>query len=392
MPGSGPRVPPELGFRLPSRDPKLGTRNPPSRFATYFTRHGWVHALLLLSVWLFLFPFFWMLATSMKTDEELADNALVPQILTFRPVSPYVKAPIAPTKPSDVTSKRWDEMLPQLTSMASAAIARYQKTQPPQASIDKFDDEAHRASAASRLVNDLVAKIDRRLWIAQTDKPLIDEFRSMLTDDAISSALSDALARLELFTFQIRTLDLHIYNLTEGPDFADTWRVESGRGKLFKTGNTTRLSYHFDSPSSEPIVLRHDFRLPPGVKSADLHKLILSTGADNSWHRVNAIFDVGGNRWESDAAIAIAQYRPLSLLFQPPTFDDELMRAKVWTSLKKTGPSPPSSDATVAGEGEPATLRITITPSSTIWPAAAAASTLPRRKSIASSTRCETGC
>jgi multiple sugar transport system permease protein len=307
-----------------------------------------------------------MLATSMKTDEELADNALVPEILTFRPVSPYVKKPITPVKPSDVTTKRWDEMLPQLTSMASAAIARFQKTRPPQASIEKFDDDAHRASAASRLVNDLVAKIDRRLWIAETDKPLIDEFRSLLTDDAVSAALSDALARLELFTFQLRTLDLHIYNLTEGADFADTWHVESGPAKLFKTGNTTRLSYHFDSPASDPIVLRHDFRLPPGVKSADLHKLILSTGADNSWHRVNAIFDVAGERWESDAAIAIAQYRPLSLLFQPPTFDDELMRAKVWTSLQKTGPSPPSSDAKIAGEGEPATLRITITPSSTI--------------------------
>ena len=367
VPGSAVRVP-DKDPHAPSRDPRSQTRNPkePSRFARYFTRHGWIHVLLLLGVWMFLFPFFWMLATSIKTDEELADNAMLPEFVTFHPASPYVRPVVEPQKPGDVSAGRWKEMLPSLTDMAAAAIAKYQHGQPPEPSVASFDAAELRKSAASRLVGGTVARIDRRLWTEPADKPLRDEFRAQLTDQAVAGALSDALARFEFFTFQLRTLDLHIYNLTEGPQFADTWQVESGPAKLFKTGDTTRLSYQFDSASSEPVVLRHDFQLPAGVKSEDLHKLIISTGADNSWHRIYVTLDTGGDRWESDACVPIAQYRPMSLLFQPPTFDDELMRAKVWTSLRKTGPAPAPSVAASNDQGEPATLRMIIRPSSTL--------------------------
>ena len=76
---------------------------------------------------------------------------------------------------------------------------------------------------------------------------------------------------------------------------------------------------------SEPIVLRYDFRLPPGVTPENLHKLNLTVLSDNSWHRVDCTLDCDGQRWQSDECDYLAQYRPMSLLFQPPTFDDELM-------------------------------------------------------------------
>src|SRR6059058_5090033 len=79
-----PRLAPE-----PARDAEPTTYRRRGRFAVYFTKHGWVHALLLLSVWLFLFPFFWMLATSVKTDEELMSTDILPTIEHFRPTSPY---------------------------------------------------------------------------------------------------------------------------------------------------------------------------------------------------------------------------------------------------------------------------------------------------------------
>src|SRR4051794_38472468 len=78
----------------------LATRpsNRRSRFATYFTTRGWVHALLLLSIWMFLFPFFWMLATSVKTDEELTESRVLPQVVRFVPSSPYVRPAVDPVK------------------------------------------------------------------------------------------------------------------------------------------------------------------------------------------------------------------------------------------------------------------------------------------------------
>src|SRR3954451_9799811 len=87
-----------------------------NRFAVYFTKHGWIHALLLLSVWLFLFPFLWMLGTSVKTDDELTSASILPEIPAFRGASPYVRSLPPPQRPTDTTISRWNEMLPALTS------------------------------------------------------------------------------------------------------------------------------------------------------------------------------------------------------------------------------------------------------------------------------------
>src|SRR4051812_42175591 len=90
-----------------------------SSFGRYFVRSGWIHALLLLSVWMFLFPFLWMLATSVKTDEELAESSIIPAPVIFRPDSPYVRKAIEPARPIDASPERWKEILPQLMDIAS---------------------------------------------------------------------------------------------------------------------------------------------------------------------------------------------------------------------------------------------------------------------------------
>lgn len=359
--------PPAPGAPLPK--PELGSRQSEyrgrSRFAVYFTRYGWIHALLLLSVWMFLFPFFWMLGTSMKTDEELLNPSILPEVVHFRPSSPYVRKVLDPQKPSDVETARWEQMLPRLMDVATTAIQKYQAAHPPVPSIAGFNADHHREAAAKLLTATAVRKIDRRLW-AGADGPLLDSYRAFLTDSAIADALTNSLADIGLNSFELGTLDLHTFVLAKGKDFASSWRVESGPGKLFADGDSTMLSYHFDSASSEPVVLRYDFRLPDGVKPDDLHKLTLATGSDNSWHRVTATLDVAGTRWASDEASYIAQYRPASFIFQPPSFDDTVMRAKIWVSLKKIGASPEVPATEVAGPGIPATFRLILTPSSTL--------------------------
>src|SRR4051794_16414121 len=66
--------------------------------ARYFVHHGWVHLLLLSGIALFLFPFVYMFATSLKTDEELTESGWFPAIPRFAPVSPRVRAAAAVAK------------------------------------------------------------------------------------------------------------------------------------------------------------------------------------------------------------------------------------------------------------------------------------------------------
>ena len=41
------------------------------RLGRYVASRGWLHLTLLVGVGIFIFPFVWMVATSLKTDEEL---------------------------------------------------------------------------------------------------------------------------------------------------------------------------------------------------------------------------------------------------------------------------------------------------------------------------------
>ena len=69
--------------------------------------------LLLLASWMFLFPFVWMLATSVKTDEELMEPGILPPIEHFRPEQPVpcadgVRADLA-GPPTVTIAQRWDQ-------------------------------------------------------------------------------------------------------------------------------------------------------------------------------------------------------------------------------------------------------------------------------------------
>jgi multiple sugar transport system permease protein len=213
---------------------------------------------------MFLFPFFWMLVTSLKTDEELTTSRWLPALPTFRADSPYARP----------------------------------------------------------------------------------------------AGADDSLARFELRGVQLRTLDAHLHNLCSGADVARTWTVESGDAKFVATNdNATRVEYHFASPDDPPIVLRYEFDFP--AAPSKLHKLILAIKSDDSWHRLDATLDLGGQRWTSQATTYLAQHRATSILLQPPTFDDQTLQPKVWVPLRV-------ESGQLNESNRRAVLRIILTPSSTM--------------------------
>jgi len=75
--------------RAEATTPIAAPRPQIGRFRRYLLTRGWAHALLLFGSAMFLFPFFWMVITSLKTDEELAESRWLPAIPRFRAHSPY---------------------------------------------------------------------------------------------------------------------------------------------------------------------------------------------------------------------------------------------------------------------------------------------------------------
>src|SRR5687768_611401 len=113
-------------MRLPieedsNRQSAIGNR----KFFSYFVRYGWAHLLLLTGALIFLFPFFWMLLTSFKTDEEIAEGGWLPAIPTYRASSPYTRRAVEVHKPANVSEEAWDAWLPVLRPRAVAAVEDY---------------------------------------------------------------------------------------------------------------------------------------------------------------------------------------------------------------------------------------------------------------------------
>src|SRR5260370_15040826 len=96
------------------------------RFGRWVVAKGWVHLLLLIGVGGCLYPLVWMFMTSIKTDEELTQDAVVPAVPVFRDHSPYVRNEADIVRPGDVEAPRLETILPTLrqltTSLALSAL------------------------------------------------------------------------------------------------------------------------------------------------------------------------------------------------------------------------------------------------------------------------------
>jgi multiple sugar transport system permease protein len=315
-----------------------------TRVARWTATKGWVHALLLVAVGVCVYPMLWMFMMSIKTDEELGRDELVPNVPVFRDCSPYVRTAADVVKPTDVDAARFAASLPTLRELTtSIALAGLPADVP--ASVDR---QAWAASAGSALLNGALDRMPKQVW--EEGLPAITtQFRSLLTPEVVAGAVSDQLLRVELSALTLRTLDGHLFNA------ASTWRVADGQADLVATGNGQRLDYRFASGADTPVVLVRDFELPEGVEPADIHKLVLSVRADDSWHGLSATLDVGRIRWESTRTTYLAQNRSQSISFQPPTFDDTTIRARTWVPLRAIG---------VSDRTRNARLTLILTPSS----------------------------
>jgi multiple sugar transport system permease protein len=319
----------------------------------YIVEHGWIHLTLLTGIAIFLFPFVYMIATSFKTDEELTDTSWFPAVPHFESTSPRVRARPAVMRPTEAPAEVWEKVLPQLLQVTRKAV----DAAPLPAGASAVDAEAYRASATEFIVARIVPRLNLDLWTGEPAK-IIEAYQAALQPDLITSALDDRLARLEIRGLQARSMDSHIYNLSPGGEVASTWKIESGNAKFVPAKDSAILRYQFESSSSKPIVLRCDFDYP--ADPATFHKLIFSIKPDDSWHKVDATLDLGGVHWVSNNTKYLGTTRNQSLLFQPPSFDDTTDRKRIWVGMTRSGAAPATTSPSNA------TLRVTISPSSTV--------------------------
>jgi ABC-type glycerol-3-phosphate transport system permease component len=323
----------------------------------WFARKGWVHLTLLSAVGIFIFPFVWMVGMSMKTDDEAVSGQLLPAVPVFRADSPVIRPPITPQQPQDVTTTRWKTLLPQLLHEAHARLPQTPPTTAGNVNIPDLRD-----AAAQELTAKTIDKLPEKLW-AQGDGAVITGFEKLLDQpdghSEVTGAVDAQLARLEFLGLSVHSTDAEIFNIAAGDQIARQWHVESGPGELLPAGkDSSYLQYHFASSSDAPVVLRADF--DAHVTPENLQSMVVSIKGDDSWQKIDATLDLGNQRWKSGLTYYVAQYRPASIIFQPPSFDDTSGRPRVWIPLSPDGHAVENAGPTHA------TLRLVISPSSTL--------------------------
>jgi len=321
------------------------------RFGRWVAARGWIHVLLITGVVGCIYPIVWMFMTSIKTDEELGKSEMAPALPMFRSQSPYVRDGVEVAKPDDVDPSRFAAALPRLREVAKTTVS----SSVPNDTPSSIDSDRWASSAASVLLNRALAQMPKQVW-DESAELVISRFRELLTPEASKLALSEQLCRLELSALTLRTLDGRLFKLGSGGAFAG-WQVASSAASLVPIGDAVRLDYRFQSGADSAIVLTYDFTLPDGVEASDIHKIFLSLRPDDSWHGLGATLDVGKTHWKSTRTTYLAQNRPQTISFQPPTFDDTTIRARTWVSLRADG----SSDRI-----RNARLELVLSPSSTL--------------------------
>jgi multiple sugar transport system permease protein len=321
----------------------------------YFARGGWAHVVLLAGVGVFLLPFVWMVAMSLKTDDEAGEADFWPAVPTFRAASPAVRPTAARQPPDGATPERWKAIEPVLLTRAAALVA----ARPLPAGGDAVDPGALRSAAAAAVVDAAADQMRATVW-AEPDAAITAAFDAVATPEVVDGALNEHLGRLEITGLEVHDEATRAYPVVPKGAVLTAFHVESGAGQLLPlpNGGGAYLKYHFASGSDAPVVLRADFTAP--VAPADLHNLVLSYRGDDSWHRIDATMTVGDAAWASTLTTYVAQYRQAAITFQPPSYEDESYQNKTWVPMR------PTAEATDARPGLHATLRLTLSPSSTL--------------------------
>src|SRR5215218_7396378 len=183
-----------------------------SRIGRYLAGHAWAHLLLLSGIAIFLFPFVYMLATSLKTDEELTGTDWFPTLPQFQPASPCVRATPAVAKPLEASEEKWAAVLPALRRITREAV----DAAPLPVGAADVDANAYRAAATEFLLAATVPRLNLDLWSTPTagtpgaaasvgnssaappgdTSKLEAAYKAAITPVAVADALDNRLARL----------------------------------------------------------------------------------------------------------------------------------------------------------------------------------------------------
>ncbi len=286
-----------------------------------------VYALLVGGAGVFSLPFLWMVTTSVKVDRELFSPGLdlLPELPRPRLDSPYITTSRVSTgdeKPDPAVLAGLERLvarrcrgivpedLPEQDWLAGLALALHAKLLrllpeeiwdgPPEALIRAADE-----AAADRVLEDLLARIQRRLCLGQL------RVRSSAFEE-------EELARGLPFSQRLRVLTPKVATLS---DMAE------------KTVPYASVSYDFRNGDRIVLGNTFDIRFDP----ARLQRVQLYLKPDDTWHELDLTVEAAGVRYRAERTVPLANETWTMVTWQKPGPDDRSTKIRTWVLLREDG-------------------------------------------------------
>ncbi len=304
---------------------------PTSARAARRLRDFWIYALLIGGSAVFMWPFLWMASASVKLDREhFADGAgLLPQRPVPRAASPYVEE----RRVAGYEHERLEEQVPHLVAGLRAHAIVWPEGVDANQALDLLARGLFR-----RLAGFAAAE-----WWELPEQELAARLGSLLTPSMIEAERA-ALGRGLVFGQLVAlSYDLEEQTLVAPQAAAEAWTLSGpARAAFLPAASEPGVAAQgrllaYDFAEGDRVRLVGAFAL--GFAPGRLHRLQLALRADDTWHALHFLVEVGGRRYRAERPADLGDAQWTTISWQPPGPDDLTNKQKIWTLLRDEGPA-----------------------------------------------------
>ncbi|MGB0990852.1 MAG: ABC transporter permease subunit [Akkermansiaceae bacterium] len=338
------------------------------KFWQFLSGKGFLWLILLSCSAIFLFPFLWMILSSVKTDEEVNKGEFWPSMPEFQPHSPYIITAEKPTKPDDLTDEQWSSLLKKFSQHAKQIVAQDELR--PRLLPDADENQKLIDEVTQFLVKRGMEKMSQQVWAEKEDAIMAAFITALNAGGGVRVELDKAYnkihARLVLHSVKVRSrgvgtvFEQKFSNKQPSSSLPDGMSLTNAThgGLEYDADGKLVLRSYFGSSSDEPVVLQHKFTVQ---RPADeIFRVIIPMDLDGSWHQIHVQLEIDGATYEGTRATWLAQNQPSALTLQVSGNDEEEWGKRPWIPMKKT-----SGSFTPNKKTSDCTLTLTLDPSST---------------------------
>lgn len=340
-----------------------------NKYWNYFTDHGWRWLLLLSCSAIFLFPFLWMIVSSIKTEEEVGSQEFWPEMPEFRACSPYVIDAPEPVRPSHCPEDRWQRLLPKFQAHTTLLVT--QDAARPSLLNNDQEDEKLTDAASEFLIQRGVEKMSQQSWLKKNDDDVEASFQAALragggVQKELTKAYKKTHARLILHGIKVRSSGVGVIhqekflNQTSNQQLPAGLRVsDQSHGELrYDADGALVLKSQFTSPSDPPVEVLYQFQVD--CPADEIYRIIIPFTYDASWHQIDAEVTINGTRYQGSRSTWLAQNKTSALTLQFSGNDADEWGKRPWVTMTKLEDGPTAERKTCN-----ITLKLNLSPSST---------------------------